>query len=248
MRHPIRPGEPQIRQSLRALLKRQAQLAELDARKRRARLSSKSSPRSPRFHRSNKSWLTIRPPSPPPVDPWSMTPDQATRRARGNRCAIHPPPSVSPGGCSRRPRQLGLARQRNTCGLQSLFQGHVATRRSSTSSWPRLAGGDDVGDAVAGIIEPSTPPFETTANGELPRRHVEGTIASLRDSGLNDASIEQAINLPPIIRAEFMQAQALKCAALWHGEWRSKLLSGDHEATRQHNLLCVLLSSPIAEE
>ena len=32
------------------------------------------------------------------------------------------------------------------------------------------------------------------------------------------------------------------------GEWRSKLLTGDYEATRQHNLLCVLLSSPIAEE
>ena len=49
-------------------------------------------------------------------------------------------------------------------------------------------------------------------------------------------------------RAEFMQAQALKSQLHGTAELRSKLLTGDYEATRQHNLLCVLLSSPIAEE
>ena len=54
--------------------------------------------------------------------------------------------------------------------------------------------------------------------------------------------------MPPISRAEFMQAQAFKAQCHGNAEWRSKLLSGDYEATRQHNLLAVLLSSPITEE
>jgi hypothetical protein len=68
------------------------------------------------------------------------------------------------------------------------------------------------------------------------------------DSGLTDASIEQAINLPPISRAEHAAAVAFQARCHGSAEWRSKLLSGDYEATRQHNLLAVLLSSPIAEE
>jgi hypothetical protein len=70
----------------------------------------------------------------------------------------------------------------------------------------------------------------------------------LRDSGLNDESISQAVNLPPISRAEFMSAQALKSKLHGTAEWRGKLLSGDYEATRQHNLLAVLLSSPVRDE
>ena len=45
-----------------------------------------------------------------------------------------------------------------------------------------------------------------------------------------------------------MQAQALQAKLHGTAEWRGKLLSGDYEATRQHNLLAVLLSSPIAQE
>jgi hypothetical protein len=129
-----------------------------------------------------------------------------------------------------------------------LFNGNVATRKQFDELVAKAAGGDDVGDALAGVVELAVPLFETTANGELPRRHVEGTIAALRDAGLNDESISQAVNLPPISRAEFMAAQALQAKCHGTAEWRSKLLSGDYEATRQHNLLCVLLSSPIAEE
>ena len=137
---------------------------------------------------------------------------------------------------------------RNASWADSLFKGNVETRKQFDELVAKAAAANDTEDMVAGIIEPAAPLFETTANGELPRRHVEGTIAGLRDSGLNDASIAQAVNLPPISRAEFMAAQALKAQCHGNAEWRSKLLSGDYEATRQHNLLAVLLSSPIAEE
>jgi hypothetical protein len=187
------------------------------------------------------------PAAPAPVDAWSMTTDQVSATLAQMHREMHPPPSVVPQDAQDARMQLDMLKN-NTSWARSLLNGNVETRKQFDELVAKAAGGDDVADAVAGIVEPATPLFETTANGELPRRHVEGTIASLRDAGLSDASIEQAISLPPISRTEFMQAQALKTKLHGTAEWRGRLLSGDYEATRQHNLLSVLLSSPIAEE
>jgi hypothetical protein len=191
-------------------------------------------------------------PAPPPADPtaeqiYAITPAEAGAALAAMDRAIHPPPSVIPQDAQDARQQLDLL-SRNASWADSLFKGNVETRKQFDELVAKAAGGDDVGDAVVGIVEPVTPLMEVTANGESPRRHVEGAIASLRDAGLNDASIEQAVNLPPISRAEFMSAQALKSQLHGTAEWRSKLLSGDYEATRQHNLLAVLLSSPIKED
>ena len=194
-------------------------------------------------------------PAAAPVDPWSLTtdqihaltPEQAGDALKAMDRAIHPPPSVVPQDAQDARATLDLL-SRDASFARELFSGSIEARKRFDELVAKSAAGDDVGDAVVGIVEPALPLFETTANGELPRRHVEGAIASLRDAGLNDASIEQAVSLPPISRAEFMQAQALQTRLHGTAEWRGKLLSGDYEATRQHNLLSVLLSSPIAEE
>ena len=190
--------------------------------------------------------MTDTPTAPAPVDPWSLTPAEAGAKLAEMQNAANPPPPLVPQDAQDARQQLNLL-SRNASWAESLFKGNVETRKQFDELVAKAADADSVGDAVVGIVEPALPLFETTANGELPRRHVEGTIASLRDSGLNDASIEQAVSLPPISRAEFMQAQALQSKLHGTAEWRGKLLSGDYEATRQHNLLAVLLSSPIKE-
>jgi hypothetical protein len=185
-------------------------------------------------------------PAAPPVDPWSLSATEATAALAAMDAAIHPPPSVVPQDAQDARQQLDLL-SRNASWAESLFKGNVETRKQFDKLVAKAADADSVGDAVAGVVEPAVPLFETTANGELPRRHVEAAISSLRDSGLNDESISQAVNLPPISRSEFMAAQALQAKLHGTAEWRGKLLSGDYESTRQHNLLSVLLSSPIAE-
>jgi hypothetical protein len=187
------------------------------------------------------------PAAPAPVDVWSMTPAEVAAKLAGMDAAIHPPPPLIPQDAQDARMQLDLL-SRNASWAESLLKGNVETRKQFDELVAKAAGGDDTADMVANIVELTPPLFETTANGELPRRHVEGTIAALRDAGLSDGAIEQAVNLPPISRTEFMAAQAFQAKLHGTAEWRSKLLSGDYEATRQHNLLCVLLSSPIKEE
>jgi hypothetical protein len=178
---------------------------------------------------------------------YAMTPEQATAALAAMDRAIHPPPSVVPQDAQDARQQLDLL-SRNPSWAQSLFSGNLETRKQFDELVAKAAGGDNVGDAIANIVEPAVPLFETTVNGELPRRHVEGTIAGLRDAGLNDAAIEQAVNLPPISRAEHAAAEAFWARCKGSAEFRSKLLSGDYEATRQFNLVSVLRSSPIAED
>jgi hypothetical protein len=187
------------------------------------------------------------PAAPASVDVWSMTPDQVAAKLAAIDAAIHPPPPLVPQDAQDARAQLDLL-SRNASWAESLFKGNVETRKQFDELVAKAAGGDAVGDAVAGIVELTPPLFETTANGELPRRHVEGAIAGLRDAGLNDAAIEQAVNLPPISRAEHAAAEAFWSRCKGSAEFRSKLLSGDYEATRQFNLVSVLRSSPIAEE
>jgi hypothetical protein len=141
--------------------------------------------------------MTDTPTAPAPVDPWSMTPDQATAALAAMDAAIHPPPPAVPQDAQDARARLEVL-SRDASFASALFSGSIDARKQFNELVAKAAGGDDVGDAVAGIVEPAVPLFETTANGELPRRHVEGTIAGLRDSGLNDESISQAINLPPI--------------------------------------------------
>jgi hypothetical protein len=187
------------------------------------------------------------PAAPAPLDPWSATSDQINAELGRIHREMHPPPSVVPQDAQDARMQLDMLKN-NASWAQSLLNGNVETRKQFDELIAKAAGGDDVADAVSGIVEPAVPLFETTVNGELPRRHVEGTISALRNGGLDSASIEQAVTLPPISRAEFMQAQALKSKLHGTAEWRGRLLSGDYQATREHNLLAVLLSSPIKDE
>jgi hypothetical protein len=191
--------------------------------------------------------MTDTPTAPAPVDPWSLTPAEAGAKLAEMQNAANPPPPLIPQDAQDARATLERL-SRDKSWADALFNGNVATRKQFDELVAKAASGDTVGDAVAGIVEPAVPLFETTANGELPRRHVEGTIAALRDAGLSDGAIEQAVNLPPISRTEFMAAQAFQTKLHGTAEWKNKLLSGDYEATRQHNLLCVLLSSPIKEE
>jgi hypothetical protein len=167
-------------------------------------------------------------PDAPATDPWSMTPNEVAAKLAAMDAAIHPPPPLIPQDAQDARAQLDLL-SRNASWAESLFKGNVETRKQFDELVAKAAGGDNVGDAVAGIVELTPPLFETTANGELPRRHVEGTIAGLRDAGLNDAAIEQAVNLPPISRAEFMAAQAFK--ARCHGSAEVPVIVARYKAT-----------------
>src|SRR4030088_3252491 len=101
------------------------------------------------------------PAAPAPVDPWSMTPAEVAAKLAGMDAAIHPPPPLVPQDAQDARAQLDLL-SRNPSWAESLFNGNVETRKQFDELVAKAAGGDSVGDSVAGIVELSPPLFDTT--------------------------------------------------------------------------------------
>ena len=179
----------------------------------------------------------------PPTDPFAMTPEQATDTLTAMAAVASPPPPIKPEDAQDARARLDVL-SRDKGWADRLFNGDVRTRKEFDDLLGVAAGGDDVGDAIAGIVE-EPPIFQTTQGGELPARHVQQTIEALREAGLNDGTIEQAIKLPPVTRADAAMTRAFQSKRHGDAEWVARLLAGDYEAKREFTLMSIILASPV---
>ena len=107
------------------------------------------------------------PAAPAPVDVWSMTPEMATAEIARMDRETRPAPTLTP--VDAQDARVALdALSKNPSWAEALFRGDVATRKQFDELVAKAADSDPVADAVAGIVEPAVPMFETTVNGELP--------------------------------------------------------------------------------
>jgi hypothetical protein len=89
--------------------------------------------------------------------------------------------------------------------------------------------------------------IETTTDGQLPMREMLTAVTDLRDLGLNDVCIDEALNgsrNPPAIIAEAKERLA---ARLSDPEWVRKLNAGDRATRKELTLLHIVLASTPTE-
>jgi hypothetical protein len=185
-------------------------------------------------------------PAPSPVDPWSMTPAEAGAKLQEMAAAANPPPPLVPEDRQDARQRLDLL-AKDASFAARLFNGDVATRKIFDDLVAADANGDPIGDILAGIEEQSPRVFETTQGGELPPRHVAEVIKSMRESGLDDRSIEQALRGIPVTRAELALTKAFESRCRGDADWCRRLLSGDFAARRDLVLMSVIFNSPVAD-
>jgi hypothetical protein len=185
--------------------------------------------------------------APAPVDPWSMTPDQATATLAQMQIDAHPPAPLNPTTPRDARRRLDELTSNKEWGARWLA-GHSA----EGAEYKRLSELANQADEVKDAINNTTPEsqsfsIETTTAGQLNRRDLASVIDTFRDSGLSDDSIAQALNGSKVSRAEYMAAKALKSAR--HGDegWRQRWLSGGWAEGREQWLLNIVLSSEIED-
>jgi hypothetical protein len=175
----------------------------------------------------------------------SLTPEQATERLDAMRTALHPPPEPTPID-AQGARQMLDKLTKDPSWAKALLRGDPQATKQLADLTALSAAGDEVGDTVAGIVEPSDPLIEFTFGGNLTRRQIAEAVAGFREDGLSDASIEQAMQGGAVTVAEYRAAAALQSARHSDPAWVKRLLSGDYEAKREHTLLSIILSSQIA--
>ena len=126
-----------------------------------------------------------------------------------------------------------------------MIDGDADARRQFAELTAAVAAGDDVADAIAGKEAPAQI-LETTVGGELPRRHLADLVADMRRDRILDGAIAEAIEGSPVTRAVAEAARQFQRMKHTDPDWCDRLLRGEYSAVREHKLMCIILSSPIA--
>jgi hypothetical protein len=186
------------------------------------------------------------PTAPAPVDPWSMTPDQATAALAVMDAKLHPPPPINPTTPQDARRRLDELTSNKEWGARWLA-GHSAEGAEYKRLSELANQADEVKDAIEGTLPEQPFAIETLGPGQLNRRDLASVIDTFRDSGLSDDSIAQALNGSKVSRAEYMAAKALKSARHGDEAWRQRWLNGGWAEGREQWLLNIVLTSEIDE-
>lgn len=157
----------------------------------------------------------------------------------------NPPPPIAPSTAADARRRLDALTTDAAWGKRFLA-GNMAARSEFADLSARVASGDHIVDALAGTAPPQQE-FETTVDGALPRRVVAEVVADMRENGISDGAIEQALRGTKVTRVEFEATRQLQRIKHSDPIWTKNLLSGGVQEKREHMLMSIILSADIAE-
>ncbi len=185
-------------------------------------------------------------PAPTTPDPWSMTPAEAGARLAEMTAAASPMPALVPVTPTDASAQLDLL-AKDKSFADALFSGDVAANNRFKELVTLASSADDVADAIAGR-SPPVHEIQVTADGQLSRSVIDGTVSMLREAGVSDGAIAEALRGDKVSRAEFEAVRQFQRQRHGDADWRGRLLSGDYAATREFHLMSIVLSAGIKED
>jgi hypothetical protein len=124
------------------------------------------------------------------------------------------------------------------------FAGDSAARAKFTELTTAVANSDTLPDAIAGTAV-APPLIETVVDGDLPFFARSSAIQQMRETGLSDQAILEAITGKPNTRAIVEEAKAYQRARHGDPEWVARLLKGDFQAKKEQLLLSIILTNPV---
>jgi hypothetical protein len=126
---------------------------------------------------------------------------------------------------------------------QAFFSGDQNARAEFGRLTAQVANGNPTQDALAGA-KPAE--FEVTVGGELNSRNRADAVSGLRELGLDDNSVLQAIEGGAVSPQEVAAAKTMKTMLLSNEEFTAKFMRGDWAARRQMALINTILASEAA--
>jgi hypothetical protein len=129
---------------------------------------------------------------------------------------------------------------------KKFFAGDQAARAEFARLTGQVAAGNPTADALAGAKPSETFELETTVGGQLNTRNRADAVAGLRELGLGDAVVAQAIDGAAVSEHEVAMATQAKAMRLSDKTWTDRYLAGGLAEKREMGLLNVILSSGVA--
>jgi hypothetical protein len=155
-----------------------------------------------------------------------------------------PPPSATPTDTAGAKARLD-ALVKDPAWAKSYWQGNPAVRREFSELTQKIANGNPTQDALA------APPadnftMETTFGGELNSRARADAVAGLREMGLDDATVTQAMDGAPVSAQELAMAKMLKAARMSDEAWISRYAKGGLLERAEMTKINLIISSAVA--
>jgi hypothetical protein len=114
-------------------------------------------------------------------------------------------------------------------------------RLMQLSQHDKAKGGDRLDQIIAGTVK--IEPFETTTGSEISTYNAMQTAAGLREIGLSDPQIKQAMDGKPVSKAEFDMVRTMRADRTGNAEWAAKYLKGDTQAVREMALMNTVIAA-----
>lgn len=158
-----------------------------------------------------------------------------------------PPPSATPADTAGAQARLdALVKDANWA--KSYWEGNPAARREFSELTQKIANGNPTADALNAKpdAKPDGPAMEYTVGGELSSRNRADAVAGLRQLGLDDATVTQALDGAPVSAQELAMAKMMKAAKLSDAAWTDRWLKGGLLERSEMTKINVILSSVAA--
>ena len=118
------------------------------------------------------------------------------------------------------------------------FSGDLAARTEFRALQEKIA----AGDPAIGAAPPAGGQFDFSSEDQPSRQVLNGTVAMLRDAGVSDGAISQALTGRPETPEAIAAVRVLHNQKMSDPEWRTKLLAGDASAKREFHLMSIVLA------
>jgi hypothetical protein len=162
--------------------------------------------------------------------------DALTAKFRG------PPPSATPADSAGARARLD-ALTADPSYSKAFFSGDQAARAEFARLTAQVAAGNPTQDALAGA-KPAE--FEITVGGELNSRNRADAVAGLRQLGLDDATVAQALDGAAVSPQELAQAKMMKAARMSDEAWIARFTKGGLLERSEMTKINVILSGAAA--
>jgi hypothetical protein len=131
---------------------------------------------------------------------------------------------------------------------KSYWEGNPAARREFSELTQKIANGNPTADALNAKpdAKPDAFTMEVTVGGELSSRNRADAVAGLRQLGLDDATVTQALDGAPVNAQEVAMAKMMKAAKLSDAAWTDRWLKGGLLERSEMTKINVILSSVAA--
>jgi hypothetical protein len=187
----------------------------------------------------------------PTPDIWSLTPQQATERlAAMSTAAPAVDPTTPANVAAMTPHQAALK-------LDELLKNSDFQKRYLTGDGPAAkqyhdlaakkaeAGADRLDNIVRGTAEVRE--LETVIDGELSTQKLIQAAEHMKNFGLNEATVKQALTSAPVSRAEYDAVKTLRGELMADKDFTSALLAGNPVAVREFTLMNTIVANGYAE-